>query len=561
MSRITISRAIFACGILAILSLAAVIFASNYALSQLKVGGPVYNKIKLGNDLIADILPPPEYVIEAYLEATLALQDPSSLAAHRDRLTQLKKDYDERRDFWSKSGLDPELKTKLVDKSHSAVQRFWTSVEQSFLPALAKADMTAAAKSYSDIAAAYAAHRAVIDEIVKQANDDNAATEADATVRVQMFTLVLWSISGFVLIIIGAGIAGVAKGIIQPIIRMTGIMQRLAGGELESEIPSRDRQDEIGAMAKAVQVFKDNALHVRALEAERALLAQKVEGDRKAAIRNVADVFEKAVGNIIKTVSSASSDIEAAAGSLAKTAETTQALSGTVAAVSEQSSSNVQSAAAASEEMATSVSEISRQVHMSQTIAQTAVQQAGKTNAQVSELSQSASRIGEVVKMITAVAEQTNLLALNATIEAARAGDAGRGFAVVASEVKALAAQTAKATEEITTQIIQMQTATQQSVSAIKDIGDTIMQVSEISAAIAAAVEEQGAATQEIARNIQQAAEGATRVTGSMVNVNRGAADTGNASERVHSLAVSLLAESNHLNIEVETFLKGIRAA
>jgi methyl-accepting chemotaxis protein len=561
MSRITISRAIFACGILAILSLAVVIFASNYALSQLKVGGPVYSKIKLGNDLIADILPPPEYVIEAYLEATLALRDPSSLMAHRDRLTQLKKDYDERRDFWSKSDLGPELKTKLVDQSHSAVQRFWTSMEQSFLPALARADMAAAAKSYSDIAAAYAAHRAVIDEIVKQANDDNAATEADATARVQMFTLVLWSISGFVLIIIGAGIAGVAKGIIQPIIKMTGIMQRLAGGELENEIPSRDRKDEIGAMARAVQVFKDNALHVRALEAERALLAEKVEGGRKAAIRNVADSFEKAVGNIIKTVSNASSDIESAAGSLAKTAETTQALSETVAAASQQSSSNVQSAAAASEEMASSVFEISRQVHMSQTIAQTAVQQAEKTNAQVSELSQSASRIGEVVKMITAVAEQTNLLALNATIEAARAGEAGRGFAVVASEVKALAAQTAKATEEITTQIMQMQTATQQSVSAIKDIGDTIMQVSEISAAIAAAVEEQGAATQEIARNVQQAAEGSTHVTGSMVNVNRGAADTGNAAERVHSLAVSLLAESNHLNIEVETFLKSIRAA
>jgi methyl-accepting chemotaxis protein len=561
MSRITISRAIFACGILAILSLAAVIFASNYALSQLKVGGPVYNKIKLGNDLIADILPPPEYVIEAYLEATLALQDPSSLTARRDRLMQLKKDYDERRDFWSKSDLGPELKTKLVDKSHAAVQRFWTSMEQSFLPALAKADTAAATKSYSDITAAYAAHRAVIDEIVKQASDDNAATEADATVRVQMFTLVLWSISGFVLIIIGAGIAGVAKGVIQPIIKMTGIMQRLAGGELEGEIPSRDRKDEIGAMAKAVQVFKDNALRVRALEAERTLLAEKVEGDRKAAIRNVADTFEKAVGNIIKTVSSASSDIEAAAGSLAKTAETTQALSGTVAAASQQSSSNVQSAAAASEEMASSVSEISRQVHMSQTIAQTAVQQAEKTNARVSELSHSASRIGEVVKMITAVAEQTNLLALNATIEAARAGDAGRGFAVVASEVKALAAQTAKATEEITTQIMQMQTATQQSVSAIKDIGGTIMQISEISAAIAAAVEEQGAATQEIARNIQQAAEGSTHVTESMVNVNHGAADTGNASEQVHSLAVSLLAESNHLNIEVETFLRSIRAA
>jgi methyl-accepting chemotaxis protein len=561
MSRFTISRVIFAFGVLATLSLAAIIFASNYALSQLKVGGPVYDKIRLGNDLIADILPPPEYVIEAYLEATLAMQDRSSLAARRDRLTQLKKDYDERRDFWSKSDLGPELKTKLIDKSHRAVQRFWDTIEQSFLPALARSDMATAAKSYSEITAAYAAHRGVIDDLVKQANDDNAATETGATARVQLFTLVLWSISGFVFIIIVAGIAGVAKGIIEPIIKMTGIMQRLAGGELESEIPSVGRKDEIGAMAKAMQVFKENALRVRAMEAEQALLAKKAEGDRNAAIRNVADGFERAVGNIIKTVSTASSDIEAAAGSLTKTAETTQALSATVAAASQRSSTNVQSAAVASEEMASSVSEISRQVHLSQTIAQTAVQQAEKTNAQIAELSESATRIGEVVKMITGVAEQTNLLALNATIEAARAGEAGRGFAVVASEVKALAAQTAKATEEITAQITQMQSATAQSVSSIRDIGNTIVQVSEISSAIAEAVEEQGAATREIARNVQQAAGDSSQVTGRMEDVNRGALDTGSAAEQVHGLAVSLLAESNHLNTEVETFLKSIRAA
>ena len=546
---------------LTIAGLVAVIFASNYALSQLKVGGPIYDKIKLGNDLVADILPPPEYVIEAYLEATLALQDPSSLQVHAERLVQLKKDYDDRRDFWAKSDLDAAIKAKLVEKSHSEVERFWAAVERSFLPALAKADAAAAAKSYADITAAYTAHRAVIDEIVKQTNDDNATTEADATSRVKFFIWILWGISAFVFVVVGAGIAGVAKGVIQPIIKMTGVMERLAGGQLESEIPSLSRKDEVGAMAGAVQVFKENALRVRAMEAEQTLSARKAEANRKAAMLEVADGFEKAVGNVVRTVSSASSEIEAAAGSLTRTAETTQKLSAAVAEASEQSSSNVQSAAAASEEMASSVNEIGRQVLESQRISHAAVEQAERTNARISELSQSANRIGEVIKMITAVAEQTNLLALNATIEAARAGDAGRGFAVVASEVKALSAQTAKATEEIAAQVTQMQSATEHSVAAIREIGSTIAQISEISTAIAAAVEEQGAATQEIARNVQQAAQGATQVTGSIADVNRGASDTGGAAEQVHGLAVSLLAQSNHLSSEVENFLRKIRAA
>jgi methyl-accepting chemotaxis protein len=559
--RVTISRAIFAFGMLTVLGLLSVIFASNYALSQLKVGGPLYDKIKLGNDLIADILPPPEYVIEAYLEATLALQDPSSLTNRRDRLIQLKKEYDDRREFWSKSDLDPAIKSKLTGASHADVTRFWNAVEQSFLPAIAKGDTVLATKSYAEIGAAYTAHRAVIDEIVKRTNDDNAATEAEANGRVKFFTGIVWVISAVVLLLVAAGVGGIAKGVLRPIVGMTGAMQRLAGGELDSKIPSLGRNDEVGAMARAVEVFKENALRVQSMEAERELAASKVAEERKAAMQQVAQGFEKAVGNILKTVSSASYDIEAAAGNLTKTAETAQRLSMGVGSASQQSSSNVQAAAAASEEMASSVTEIGRQVQHSQQVARSAVEQAERTNGRINELSESASRIGEVIKMITAVAEQTNLLALNATIEAARAGDAGRGFAVVASEVKALSAQTAKATEEIAAQVTQMQSATQHSVSAIKEISSTIGQIAEISTAIAAAVEEQGAATQEITRNVQQAAAGATQVTDSIVQVNRGAIDTGSAAQAVHGLAVSLLADSKHLNDEVGSFLQKIRTA
>ena len=559
--RLTISRAILIFGLVTALGLGAVIATSVYGLAQLKVGGPLYNQIKLGNDLIADILPPPEYVIEAYLEATLVLHDPAQLAAHRDRIAQLKKEYDERREFWVKSDLDPVLKTKLVEKSDNEVRRFWTAIQEGLLPALAKSDSAAAAKSYAEITARYTAHRAIIDDIVKQTNDQNAATEVAATERVSTFTLVLWGVSAVVFLIIGAGIFGVAFGVIRPIAEMTNVMKGLAGGDLKVSVPALSRDDEVGAMARAVQVFKENAQRVQSMEQEQAGLKQKAEADRRAAMQQMAGGFDSAIGKIIQTVSTASSELESSAGRLTKTAEVTQTLSATVASAAEQSSANAQSAAAAAEEMASSVSEISRQVQDSHKISREAVSQVEQTNARIADLTQSASRIGEVVKMISAVAEQTNLLALNATIEAARAGEAGRGFAVVASEVKALAAQTAKATEEISEQIGQMQSATSQSVSAIQGIGGTIGRIAEISQAIAAAVVEQGAATQEISRNVQRAAHGASQVAGSITDVNRGATDTGSASTHVHGLAQSLLGQSNHLKGEVEKFLSTVRAA
>jgi methyl-accepting chemotaxis protein len=500
-------------------------------------------------------------VIESYHEVTLALNNPAELGARRDRLAQLKKEYDERHEFWLKSDLDPAIKTKLVQDSHREVRGFWAAIEQTFLPALAKADMAAAAKSYSEITKAYLAHRALIDEIVKKTNDDNAAIEAGATRRVSTFTIMLWSISSLVFLIIGGGLCGVGFGVIQPITRMTGVMARLAGGASDIEIPSLNRADEVGAMAQAVQVFRKNALRVQAMESEQAGLQHRAEQDRKAAMGRVADGFEQAIEKIVETVSSASSEIERAAGSLTRTAEANNKLTATAASASARSSGNAQSAAAASEQMASSVTDIGRQVQQSESITQAAVRQAEQTNQRIAELSQSAGRIGEVVKLIAAVAEQTNLLALNATIEAARAGEAGRGFAVVASEVKALAAQTAKATEEIGAQITQMQSATNQSVSAIKAIGTTIGQISEISTAIAASVEQQTMATQEIARNVQQAAQGAIEVGGCLSDVGRGSADTQAAAEQVHGFARSLSQEGSSLKLEVGKFLKMVRAA
>jgi methyl-accepting chemotaxis protein len=559
--RLTIARAMGLFGLVTAAGLAAVVFTGIYALSDVKVGGPLYTQIKLGNDLVADILPPPEYVIESYLEATLALNNPSELDARRSRLTQLKKEYDERHDFWQKSDLEPALKTRLIQDSHREVQRFYAAVEQAFLPALAKGDREAAATAYSEITKAYSAHRTVIDDIVKKTNDDNAAFEAGATQRVATFTIILWIISGVVFLIIGAGLLGMGLGVIRPMTAMTGVMEKLAGGTLDIEIPSLQRADEVGGMARAVQIFRENALRVQAMESAQAGMKLKAEQDRKVAMTQVADSFEQAVGRIIETVSSASSEIERASAGLTATANKNHALSTEAASASDRSSSNMQSVAAASEEMATSVAEIGRRVQQSESVTQEAVRQAEQTNERISELSQSAGRIGEVVKMIAAVAEQTNLLALNATIEAARAGEAGRGFAVVASEVKALAAQTAKATEEIGAQITQMQSATEHSVSAIKKISATIGQISGISTVIATAVEQQGASTQGIARNVQQAAQDTIEVGKDLADVSRGAADTRAEAEQVHAFARSLSQEGGSLKHEVEKFLATIRAA
>jgi methyl-accepting chemotaxis protein len=354
----------------------------------------------------------------------------------------------------------------------------------------------------------------------------------------------------------------IARGIIGPLSGLTSGMKELAGGNFGVVLPGLDRKDEVGDMAQAVETFKVKAEEKARDEAEAKVKQDLVAAQqRKTDMIKLADDFENAVGEIVDTVSSASTELEASAVTLTATAERAQELTTMVAAASEEASTNVQSVASATEEMTSSVNEISRQVQDSARMAGEAVDQARKTNDRVSELSKAAARIGDVVELINTIAGQTNLLALNATIEAARAGEAGRGFAVVASEVKALAEQTAKATGEIGQQISGIQAATQESVNAIKEISGTIEKLSEISSTIAAAVEEQGAATQEISRNVQQAAQGTQQVSSHITDVQRGASETGSASSQVLSAAKSLSGDSNRLKLEVGKFLNTVRAA
>ena len=369
-------------------------------------------------------------------------------------------------------------------------------------------------------------------------------------------------ITGVLVIVVLVGVAIFSSLTIgQPIRRIAEIQMLLAGGRNDVQIPYQERGDEVGDAARAANVFKDNLSRMHELEAEKKRAVSEAAQVRREQTHRLADEFEQAVGAIVKAVSRATGELQGTAKSLTETANLTHQLANSVSVAATEASKNVRSVATASDQLALSIAEIGEQAQHSRDIASQAVRGAATTDARITQMSQVADRIGHVLKLITDIAEQTNLLALNATIEAARAGDAGRGFAVVASEVKHLASQTAKATEEIAGQIADIQAVTKDSVSAIKEIGSIIHRVSEIATTITAAVEEQHAATREIAINVQEAAQGTDSVTAKIKNLEIDASATGSAANQVFSFASQLASEGNVLKLQVEKFLETVRAA
>jgi methyl-accepting chemotaxis protein len=389
---------------------------------------------------------------------------------------------------------------------------------------------------------------------------DLVATKAttDGVISTTMLTqealvVALLALSVLLAMLIGRSIAG-------PVVAMTTAMRKLADGDKSVDIPARDNTDEVGEMAQAVEVFKENMIKADQLAAEQQAEQQR-KAARQATIEERIAAFDNTVRGLLDMLASASTELQSTAGSMSATAEETSRQSTAVAAASEQASANVQTIAAATEELSASIAEIASQVGKSSNIAATAVADAERSNLTMQELAQAAQKIGDVVKLITDIASQTNLLALNATIEAARAGDAGKGFAVVASEVKSLASQTARATEDIAAQINAIQSATGQAVTAIGGVTGTIAQMNEISTAIAAAMEEQGATTHEITRNAQDAARGTNDVSSSIVSVTQAAGETGAASTQVLSSASELGRQAETLRQKVDSFLAEMRAA
>ncbi|HEY0330178.1 MAG TPA: methyl-accepting chemotaxis protein [Rhodopseudomonas sp.] len=465
---------------------------------------------------------------------------------------------------------------KYGDQFDKRVGEFTDLLAASELSAAVKTELAALIKSYNasflaymvsqstlndeaaDFVTVYQRNRPTLDVLIKAADERYQSSEASA---VELRRLLAWAIGGATL---GIGVLALLFGqrIATLIARMTSAMQKLAAGDVEVVLPGLARSDEVGDMARAVEHFKE-------LSQQRARdeVAAKIQRDavvaerRKADMTRLADGFEVAIGEIIEGVSSASIRLEQSAGSLTATAERSRELASAVAATSSEVTSKVQSVAASAEQMATSVDEIGRQIRESAAIAAKAAEQTRRTNDHVGLLAAAGDRIGHIVELINSIAKQTNLLALNATIEAARAGEAGRGFSVVASEVKALASQTARATQDINEHVGGIQAATTQSSESIKEISDTIAQMSAISTSIALAVQHQGSATEQISRNVQQAAHDTEQVGASVADVQRGATATGTASSQVFSEARSLSSESARLKAEVGKFLGSVRAA
>ena len=559
--RLSLSSAIIAFGIVLAIGFTAVVSTSLYALKELKVGGPLYSDIKLGNDLIADILPPPEYVIEAYLEATLAMREPDQLAAHGERLVQLRKDYDERKAFWIASSLSADLKTALVSKSDAEVQKFWKLLSDQLLPALKAKDMAAAERAYAQLKDAYTAHRAVIDSIVESANKQNADMEKLAAERDSSILYILLGVTAAVLAFIAAGLLGVALGVVRPIVRMTDTMQKLATGDIAADIPFAHRQDEVGSMAGALLVFKQAAIENTRLREEQLQKEQEAALAKRGALHQMAETVERETGRSVDTASAASQGVERVVSSLSEIARSLSSESQAVAAASTQALGSSQTVSAAAEELSASIREIAGQVARTSTVTRSAVAGREQARSTIQALAGSVKKIAEVSDLIGGIAGQTNLLALNATIEAARAGEAGRGFAVVAAEVKSLSDQTAKSTEEIGRLIAEIQASTQAAVDAVETMGGHIVEIDGVATSVAAAMEQQDAATREIARSISESASAAKEVSAKIGNVSRDAASVNERAGEVRQAIAGMASNLEQLRSVVVRTVRDSTAA
>jgi len=535
--------------------------ASYYILDRYDITGPVNARLTHGHMLKSDVSPPPLYIGEAFLEATLIVREPWSFEPRKARLTELSKDYDTQRAYWLKADIEPGIRNEIEVGSHHPAQFFWDTMWKRFMPAVEKGDADAANEAYLSLADAFANQRAKIEDLVKAVDQMNARIHAEAVAEEELAVMgVAIKVAAILLFVIGA-VIGVIFWIARPIDRLRAAMQKVASGDRTAEIPYTGRHDEIGAMSKTLAVFRDDLAEAERLREATLAAEARQAAERKEQMERLAASFEQAVGSIVSVVATAASELGQTAEQLTGSAKATSERSAAVAQASEEASRNVMTVATAAEQLSSSIREISSQVTKSSAMASKAAQEAEQTTAKVRGLSEAAERIGGIVELINQIASQTSLLALNATIEAARAGEAGRGFAVVASEVKQLSERTAKATEEIASQIGAIQEQTSQAADFIDGISKTVRDLDSIAASIASAVEEQGVATENIARNVEEASSGTTDVAHNITGVTQSAEGSSTAAMEVLLSARQLSEQATALRSEVGKFLATVRAA
>jgi methyl-accepting chemotaxis protein len=466
--------------------------------SEVEVNGPLYERIAQGKDLTADIMPPPAFILETYLVSVEMLDaDPDQLGKLIARSKELRTEFEARHKFWSADLADGPIKSLLVEASRAPAERFFDALDKQFIPALNAADIERAREIHHTVLRKeYQEHRAKIDELVTLATQRVRVDESEGHAAIQRGTTIFLGLAAVVLAIVFALGVKISRDISMPLQRTVNVLAAVADGDLTQRLPMTSK-DEMGAMATALN---------------------RAVGSMQATVTSIAQNAHALAG--------ASEELSSVSQLMSNNAEETAAQANVVSAASEQVSRNVETVATGTEEMSASIKEIAKNATEAARVATVAVRAAETTNATVGKLGESSEDIGKVISVITSIAEQTNLLALNATIEAARAGEAGKGFAVVANEVKELAKETAKATEDIGQKIQAIQGDTQGAIEAINEIGTIIAQINDISSTIASAVEEQSATTNEIGRNVAEAAKGSSEIAHNIVGVANAAQGT-----------------------------------